>query len=284
MGGRPGCVCTLEGVPRLLAPRFWGVHLLALVLVSAAGALGVWQFDAWQTRRASEAADLTRLDPVPLDSVLGPDDPFPGDRVGQPVVVEGTWVPDGSVFVAGREHEGRDGYWVVTPLAIGEASAPALPVVRGWVADPGDAPSPPHGHAELVGWLQPPEGTGEEDTDPTDDVLPQLRIADVIQHVDQDLYGAYAVVADRVTAGAWPSGANAVNDGTSGLQAATLEQLPDAGAFTAVRNLLYALEWWVFGGFAAFVWWRYLRDTLALEDAGEDSGEKPADDPVPSDA
>ena len=30
-------------------------------------------------------------------------------------------------------------------------------------------------------------------TTPTDDVLPQVRTADLIQHVDQDLYGAYAV-------------------------------------------------------------------------------------------
>ena len=27
-----------------------------------------------------------------------------------------------------------------------------------------------------------------------------------------------------------------------------------------MRNLLYALEWWVFGGFAVFIWWRYVRD------------------------
>jgi surfeit locus 1 family protein len=267
-------------VPRLLAPRFWAVHLLALVLVGAAGALGVWQYDAWQTRRASDAADLTKVDPVPLGSVMGPDDPFPGDKVGQPVVLDGTWVPDGSVYISGRQQGGRDGFWVVTPLAIGAGSAPAVPIVRGWVPAVADAPPPPRGHAEFVGWLQPTEGTGATDPDPSDDVLPQLRIADVIQHVDQDLYGGYAVVADRVAVGAWPSGASAVNDGTAGLEPATLEQLPDAGRFTAVRNLLYAFEWWVFGGFAAFVWWRHLRDVLEAEDAPE----VPTDDPVPSDA
>ncbi|MCW2765785.1 MAG: hypothetical protein JWO11_1744 [Nocardioides sp.] len=265
-------------MPRLLAPRFWAVHLLALVLVAAAGALGVWQYDAWQTRRALDAADLTRIDPVPLASVIGPDDPFPGDRVGQPVVLDGTWVPGGTVYVSGRVQNGRDGYWVVTPLAIGAGSDPALPIVRGWVADVAAAPEPPQGHAELVGWLQPTEGSGAVDADPTDDVLPQLRIADVIQHVHQDLYGAYAVVADRVPVGDWPSGPTAVNDGTTGLAPATLEQLPKAGSLTAVRNLLYALEWWVFGGFAAFVWWRHLRDVLEEEDAPR----VPADDPVPS--
>jgi hypothetical protein len=115
-------------------------------------------------------------------------------------------------------------------------------------------------------------------------VLPQLRIADVIQHVDQDLYGAYAVVADRVAPGDWPVGDAATNPGTDGLSTARLEALPDAGRFTAVRNLLYALEWWVFGGFAAFVWWRWAQDTAAAEreDDRLAEGPPPQDDPVSS--
>ena len=113
--------------------------------------------------------------------------------MGQPVEVAGSWLPDGTVFVSGREHDGMDGFWMVTPLAVGDADDPALPVVLGWVADPDGAPAPPEGEATLVGWLQPPEGTGARDDDPTDDVLTQLRIADIVQHVDQDLYGAYAI-------------------------------------------------------------------------------------------
>ena len=244
----------------VLAPRFWGVHLLALVCVVVAGWLGAWQYGAWQERRAAEAADLTQLDPIPLTEAMGPDDPFPGDLVGHPVTVGGTWVPGGTVLVSGREHDGRSGYWVVTPLAVSAPDGPAVPVVRGWVPLPETVPPPPTGPAELVGGLQPPEGSTTVDEDPDDDVLPQLRIADLIQHVDQDLYGAYVVAAEP----------------TDGLEKADLEQLPDAGSFTALRNLLYALEWWVFGAFAIFIWWRYLRDTMQREDAAED--------PVPSDA
>jgi cytochrome oxidase assembly protein ShyY1 len=170
---------------------------------------------------------------------------------------------------------------VVTPLAVDLPGEPAIPVVRGWTPSPESAPAPPappvpEGAVELVGWLQPPEGTGEADPYPSDDVLPQLRIADLVQHVDQDLYGAYAVVADQVAPGDWPVGEDAVNPGTDGLEQASLEQLPDAGRFTALRNLLYAVEWWVFGFFAAFIWWRYVQDARAAE--------APAVDPVPSDA
>src|SRR5262245_44712390 len=113
---------TLEVVPGLLAPKLWGAHLLAVVLVGAALALGLWQYDAWQAHRDAEAVDLTHADPVPLEEVMGPDDPFPGNKIGQPVTVAGTWVPDGTVYVSGREHDGQDGYWVVTPVAVPGAS------------------------------------------------------------------------------------------------------------------------------------------------------------------
>ncbi len=235
-------------MPAALAPRLWLGHLLALVFVAAAALLGVWQLDAWQTRRADEARDLTRADPVALSSVMGPDDPFPGRSVGQPVTLEGDWLATGTVFVSDREQDGRDGYWMVTPLAIGGPEQPALPVVLGWVADPASAPAPPEGSADLVGWLQPPEGTGAVDDDPDDDVLPQLRIADLVQHVDQDLYGGYAVA----------------QQGVAGLPAAELVELPDAGRFTAARNLFYAVEWWFFGAFAVLIWWRWLGEQLAL--------------------
>ncbi|HET6666682.1 MAG TPA: SURF1 family protein [Intrasporangium sp.] len=257
----------------LLAPRFWAFHLVALLAVGLAGWLGYWQYDAWQQRRADEARDLTHAEPEPIADVMGSDDRFPGRKIGQPVVLEGTWVPDGTVYVTGREGPGgTDGAWVVTPLAVGSgADDPAMLVVRGWVSSADLGPDPalpaPTGRASLVGWLQPPEGSGVVDEDPADDVLPQLRIADALQHVDQDLYGAYAVVVPEEERGDWPGGPP-VNDGTAGLTAASLDQLAEVGRFTAVRNLLYAVEWWVFGLFAAFIWWRWARDeTGATRDA-----------------
>lgn len=241
---------TLERVSSPLARRLWGAHLLGVVCVCVAATLGWWQLESWQAVRAAEARDLSRAEPVPVAEVLGPDDPFPGDQVGRPVEVSGIWVPEATVYVAGRAHEGADGHWVVTPVAVGEsgsATAPALPVVRGWVADPADAPAAPSGAVALVGFLQPGEGTGEMDTDPNDDVLPQLRIGDLVQHVDQDLYGGYVIA----------------RDGLDGLPPADVSALPQVSASTGLRNLLYALEWAVFGSFAAYVWWRFVRDATA---------------------
>ena len=113
-------------MPSPLAPRFWPVHLLALAAVALAGWLGVWQWHAWEAHREAAARDLTAVDPIPLAEALGRDDPFPGDMVGQPVVVDGTWVPGGTVYVTGRQDDGRDGVWAVTPLAVDGAVSPAL--------------------------------------------------------------------------------------------------------------------------------------------------------------
>ena len=137
----------------LLAPRYWVYHLVVVAALVAAGLLGLWQYDGWQERRAVEARDLTQGEPIPLADAIGADDPFPGSLVGQPVEVRGSWVPDATAYVSGREHHGRDGYWVVGFVAVGGS---LLPVVRGWVASVGDVPAP-SGSTDLVGWLQPSE-------------------------------------------------------------------------------------------------------------------------------
>lgn len=235
-------------MPPALAPRLWWGHLLVLVAVVAAALLGYWQVEAWQTKRDAEARDLTQVEPRALEDVMGPDDAFPGEQVGQPVTVRGTWLDD-TVFVEGREHDGVDGYWMVKALLLDDGAA--IPVVLGWSADH-EPMTLPSAEADLVGWLQPPEGTGATDDDPTDDVLPQLRTADLVQRVDVDLYGAYVIA----------------QDGVAGLPPGDLEALPEASKFTAVRNLLYGLEWWVFGGFAVFLWWRWVRDEVAADTDG----------------
>lgn len=271
-----------------LAPRFWPAHLAMLACVAIAGGLGVWQLHAWQEHRAEAALDLSRVAPIPLAQAMGPDDPFPGDQVGRPVVVAGTWVPSGTLLVAGRRHKGVTGFWVMTPLAVSLAGgsadpdAPALLLVRGWTPDAATAPPPPQGDAELTAWLEPPEGDILTDEDPTDDVIPQVRIADAIQHVDQDLYGAFGVVADKTAPGDYPAGDRATNPGTVGLTPVAMDQEPSVGPFTGVRNLLYAIEWWIFGGFAVFVWGRHLADSARAGRRGEGAAEESGSDPVPS--
>ena len=229
-----------------------GAAALTLVLVGIAGWLGLWQYDAWQASRDAEARDLSELTPVPLTDVMGNDDPFPAPDLGRPVEVSGDWL-EGGFWVADRELEGQPGYWAVAPLRVGDA---AVLVVRGWAPQPDAALLAATGRADVTGWLQAPEGSMVTDDDPSDDVFPEIRVADAVQRVDVDLYSAYLV-------GQAPA---------EGLQPAALEALPNPSRSTGIRNLLYAVEWWVFGAFAAFIWWRWRRDATAPEALSPSAG------------
>ena len=113
----------------------------------------------------------------------------------------------------------------------------------------------PTGAGSVTGWLQPPEGNGSFDDDPSDDVVPQLRTAD-------------ASSASTTTSTARTS---SPPRRAPGLRAGDLDSLPEVGRFTALRNLLYAFEWWFFGAFAAFIWWRWVRDEQAARTAGAEA-------------
>lgn len=231
------------GVPTLLAPRHWGAHLLMVLAVAAATLLGLWQLNTWEAARAAEASDLSEAAPRPLAKVMGGDDPFPGQYVGQPVAFSGRWMPESTLYVQDRLLGSRRGYWVVTPVLVGES---AMPVVRGWSRTK-TAPEPT-GEVEVDGWLQPSEGSNAPDDDPRDDEIPEMRIATITEYVDADLYSAYVV---------------ARNAG-SGLAAVPPDSVPRVSAVTSLRNLLYAFQWWIFGVFAIYVWVRWCRDTWEL--------------------
>ena len=257
---------------QLFAPRLLPLHLLGVAATLIAVWLGLWQLDAWEAQRTQQAQDLTNLAPVPIEEVLGADEPFPASAVGRPVTLEGEWLPGSTFYVSDRPHDDDRGFWAVTPVAVCRVdqdcrTRSALLVVRGWTPDPAQAPAAPEGRTALTGWLQPPEGSGVQDPDPADDVLPEIRIADAIQRVDQDLYGAY-LIGDETDA------ATAVR----GLEDVTPASLPAAEAGVGLRNFLYGIQWFLFAAFAVFIWWRWVRDELergraAARASGDDEPE-----------
>lgn len=248
----------------LLRSKYWPGHLLMIACVTFAVGLGVWQLDAWQTRRDDARRDISREAPVTLSSVITADSGFPGRSLGRPVTFSGTWMKDTTLYISDRYVDRTRGYWVVTPVVV-DGGTSAVPVVRGWSATPTSAA--PHGKVAVTGWLQATEGSGPIDPDPTDDVFPMMRLASLVEHVDTDLYSAYVVARDL-----------APTTATAGLTSVSSAAIPAVSGFTALRNFLYAIEWWVFGGFAFFVWVRWCRDNLELEaeadeaEAGEAEG------------
>ena len=250
----------------LLSPQLLALHVLGVLAVGTAGWLGWWQVTAWQEQRVDRALQLADEQPRPLSEVLGPDDPFPGQHVGRPVVVDGAWLPGSTVYVSDRRPDSEaadDGFWQVAMLsACADGAvcdqASAVPVVLGWTESPETGTSAPSGAVEVTGWLQPAE-QGSADTDPADDVVPSLRSVDLLTLTDRDLYSGYVILGSPATA-------------RGGLLPVTPESLPDPPPSTALRNLLYGLEWWVFAGFAAFLWWRWSRD--AIQAARRDTEER----------
>jgi surfeit locus 1 family protein len=228
----------------LLRPRYWGAHLLMLAALAAAIGLGIWQLHAWQAGRDADARDLTNAAAQPLSKVMSGDDPFPGQYLGQPVTFAGKWLPEGTLYVADRDLHGKRGYWVMTPVLVGNS---AMPVVRGWSSQP-EAPKPT-GSVDVRGWLQASEGSDMPDDNPGDDVIPEMRIASVVEHVDADLYSAYVVAQDA-------------GSGSDGLEKVTPASVPEVSNTSHLRNLLYAFQWWIFGGFAVYIWVRYCRDEV----------------------
>jgi surfeit locus 1 family protein len=254
-------------VRTLLTPRMLALHALGVVATTAAVLLGLWQLDAWQAGRDHEARDLAGAAPRPLADVMTADGAFPGQHVGRPVTFSGRWLPGSTVLVDGRELDGRRGFWAVTPVAVCagpatscDGSEPAMLVVRGWAPTPIAVPPPPRGRVDLTGWLQPGEGAGLPDPDPDDEVLSELRIASAIQHVDQDLYGGFVVARDGAP--------------EEDLEPVTPDSLPEPSSFTSLQNLLYAFQWWLFGGFAVFLWQRWVRDELDRQRHGDRDAEQ----------
>jgi surfeit locus 1 family protein len=247
-----------SAVRRATARATWPVHAVALAGILGCLLLGRWQLHVWQDHRAQDSAAVTGQTPVPLDSVLGPDAAYPDVGLGRPVVVQGTWMPGETVLVSGQRQGSAIGYWVVTPVLTSSGSE--IAVVRGWRAGRYGVPAAPRGTARLVGLLQPSDESGPVDDDVQDRVLPALSITSLLPLLHHDPYGGYAIATSRAVPG------GATRAGMSGLAPAQPAHLPGADASTALRNLLYALQWWVFAAFVVFMWWRWLTDDVLTAD------------------
>ncbi len=237
-----------------LQPRWIALLLLALLLASVAAWLGSWQLDR------SRRVDLPKAQPrvVELTDVARPQQTLEGEVMLEKVRVRGTFRADEQLQVLGRDLNGRPGYWVLAPLIVDDGTqgaAATLPVVRGWVPQDAKAPQPPSGPVELVGRMQGSELPPDPDPALAADQVTAVSAADLVNRWGTPIYAGYLVVTDDVPA---PLRAVPVLD-------------PRQGGFRLV-NFSYALQWWVFAGFAVFLWWRVLRDSYREQLADATAG------------
>ena len=257
----------------VLRPAPLALLALALALATGFALLGQWQLDRSRAVEASPALERPR----PLGDVLAPAETFRSDGDGQVVSATGRFGADlvgdpaagadGQVLVAGRDRDGRDGSWVVAPFRVDGATASGgtdddaaaraavLPVVLGWVSPQVAAqgvaalPGPPSGDVEVTGRLligEPPRGLG---SGPDGAVVRALAPADLVNVWDARLYTGFVIASEPAAS-------------------APLLQVSSAPPLrgTDWRSFSYALQWWLFAGFAVFFWWRVVRERF-LPDA-----------------
>lgn len=235
----------------VLTPRWAGLLALALVIAAAMSVMGVWQLEVYRSKTAKATAERTQLAPVPLQSLFPIDAGLPASAVARRVTVSGTWGPAADqVFISDRLHEGRDGFWVVTPMLLGgDTSAGAVMVVRGWVASPSDpAAEAPSGPVTLTGAVTASEAQDSSGDAARGRVLQSLRIPTIVGIVDYRIYDAFVVLTS-------------LDQNTSaGTAPALVPPPPPPTDHAGLRNVAYAFQWWIFAAFALWMWGRMVLD------------------------
>jgi cytochrome oxidase assembly protein ShyY1 len=231
----------------VLKPRWLGLLAFLLVVLVSFTWLGLWQLHVARDKGEVEAAEAaTRLPVAPVSKVIEPHQQFPENGSGRPVSATGTYDAAHQLLVADRRLDGVSGYWVITPLVV-EATGARLVVVRGFVTDPAQATPPTtKGTVEVTGTLAPGESPSTSGTLPPGQVG-TIDLGVLLNQWKGSLYNAFVFKTgeqpDATTAGIKPIPPPEIQ--TGGL---------------SWRNAAYALQWWIFAGFAAYMWWRMVRD------------------------
>ncbi|WP_066293051.1 SURF1 family protein [Arthrobacter sp. B6] len=244
-----------------LKPRWIAGLVFAIAVSGVFVLLSQWQFG--RSTQPEIPANPATETAQSLTSTLQPGDFFHGSVADQMVTAVGTYDAGKQVLIPGRLNNGESGYWVVTAFAVdgapvlsGVGASPDtwIPVARGWVADPSQAPEPPSGTVELTGRLLPSEAPVPE-TAPGPGRATAVSVAELINYWDVSSYPGFITATAEVSAGTDVS-AEAIE---SDLKPLRIGPQPPAQQINWL-NLFYSLEWVVFAGFALFIWWRLVKD------------------------
>jgi cytochrome oxidase assembly protein ShyY1 len=249
-------------VREILRQRRWlGFSAFVLVMLGLCVVLANWQWNRYQQRSAeNDLLDAALTAPaVPVDDLIAPvpADPtspaVPADRAWRMVTATGRFDEAGEVAIRRRPLDGRNGYWIVTPLI---TESGTLLVNRGWTPADRDAistpevPAPPPGEVTVTGRLRPAEATSNTGEAPEGQawaVDPQV----LVTPGSTLRYNAYVELRESAPA------ANA-----------ELTALSDPG-HRGLNNLIYSVQWIIFAAVGAFGWWRLIRQESLHAEAHE---------------
>jgi len=111
----------------------WLPFLIGLPLATLFAALGVWQLQRLEERRAGNEELASKFGEPPLEIPITNEQGYAGaiDMAGRRVRIEGRWAPEGELVVRGQAWLGTPGVTVLTPLLTD--STHAVLVLRGWL-------------------------------------------------------------------------------------------------------------------------------------------------------
>lgn len=234
--------------------RLW-VMLATVVGVAVTASLGFWQLgraDLKETLAAQRDARAA-MSPVGWPEVRASIQPT-GDAADasalhdRPVILQGHWLHEATVFLDNRPMSGRSGFIVVTPL-LSEDRSVAVVVQRGWVPrrmdDRTAVPDLPTetGRVEVVGRLAPPPSLLYE--------LGQDGDGRIRQNIDLASYGAQWSL--RLP----PLSVQQTQGG--GADASLLREWPQVGA-DVHKHYGYATQWFGLSALMVvlYVWFQFI--------------------------
>ncbi|MBY0412036.1 MAG: SURF1 family protein [Burkholderiaceae bacterium] len=99
--------------------------------------LGMWQLSRAAEKEAlqsllDERARMPALSGLGLPAVSAQGDAVVADLIHRPVVLEGRWLSDKTIYLDNRQMQGRPGFFVLTPLLLEGPEGRAVLVQRGW--------------------------------------------------------------------------------------------------------------------------------------------------------
>ncbi|MGB7982392.1 MAG: SURF1 family protein [Candidatus Nanopelagicales bacterium] len=243
----------------ILRQRRWvGFTVFILAMVVLTVFLARWQWNRYQVRLAeNDRLDAALSAPaVPVDELLdaapaGQAPPLPEDLHWRTVTATGTFDSSAEVAVRRRPLDGRNGFWIVTPL---RTDTGVLLVNRGWTPADGAAatsapvvPPAPAGTVSVTGRLRPAEVTEQAESAPPG----QAWAADpdrLVTPAGTDLFGAYIELTDSAP----PADAELTALSTPGHR--------------GLNNLVYSVQWIIFGLVGLIGGWYLMRTESRREE------------------
>ena len=233
----------------LLTPRWIALHVAMVAVVAACLTLGWWQLGVYRDSEARQ--DQRDLAPVELAELTSAGRDL-GAAAERAVTAMGTYVPDASLRVPARVHEGvlgsvhgRRTAHLARLLAGAPRLARQMPRTR--------AASCPRARSRVTGHVLPPE-TSRDAADPDADlpagqigfVAPE-QVAEETNIDPNDLFGGYLVLSSEE-----PPPETAPEP----LELAVVDPIRHV---SPLQNLSYWALWWVFAGAAAVFWFSSAR-------------------------